>query len=342
VDADAAGLARTALADAAMAALLPLVLDDHASRFGRVRGGGMVIVALGKAGGREMMAGSDLDLMLVYDHPPHVSESSVPAGSAARRLPASQWYIRAAHAIVAALTAPGPDGPMYAVDMRLRPSGRKGPVAVSLASFQHYHRESAWTWERMALTRARVVAGPAKLRHRVEESIREAILQAGAPGRIRADAASMRARLERDLPPAGPWDVKLRSGGQMEVEFIAQVLQLCHARRHPLVCSPTTRVALQRLEDAGLLGDHDATLLRHADHVWRSTQGMLRIMLGRGPVQSLPDAVTQAVSRAISPAGDPVDMDGLQATFDLLAQQVRGTFVRIVGAPEVALLEETR
>jgi glutamate-ammonia-ligase adenylyltransferase len=342
LDADAAGLRRTALADAAMTLLVPLVLNDHASRFGRVRGGGLVVVALGKAGGREMMAGSDLDLMLIYDHPERVSESSLPPGSSARALPASQWYIRAAHAIVAALTSPGPDGPMYAVDMRLRPSGRKGPVAVSLTSFENYHRDTAWTWERMALTRARVVAGPAALRRRVEAAIREAIWQAGTPSRIRHDAAAMRARLARDLPPSGPWDVKLRPGGQMEVEFIAQVLQLIHASRHPDVCSPTTRIALQRLENAGLLAPADAELLRHADHVGRSVQGMLRIMLGRGVVQSLPESVVQAVSKAIAPAADPVDTEGLRARLDLLAEQVRGTFVRIVGAPDAALLEESK
>ena len=87
--------------------------------------------------------------------------------------------------------------------MRLRPSGNKGPVAVSLAAFRRYHAESAWTWERMALTRARVVAGPAALRARIEAAIAAALAAAGDPDRIRADAASMRARMLRDLPPEG-------------------------------------------------------------------------------------------------------------------------------------------
>ncbi len=136
LDADAAGLHRTAIADAALNALLAPVLADFASRFGRVRGGAMAVVALGKAGGREMMAGSDLDLMLIYDHPEGVSESR-----GERHMPVSQWFVRAAHAYVAAVTAPGVDGQLYEVDMRLRPSGNKGPVAVSLASFRRYHAE---------------------------------------------------------------------------------------------------------------------------------------------------------------------------------------------------------
>ena len=261
LDADAAGERRSAMTDAALAALLPPVLADFATRFGKVRGGGMAVVALGKAGSREMMAGSDLDLMLIYDHPEDVTESR-----GARTMPVSQWFVRAAHAYVAALTAPGAEGALYAVDMRLRPSGNKGPVAVSLGAFRRYHAESAWTWERMALTRARVVAGPPALRRKVQAAIAAAIASAGDPAQVRADAVAMRARLLRDLPPDGPWDVKLRPGGQMEVEFVGQVLQLMHAAAHPKLCHPTTRIALARFARAGLLSRDDAALLIRADH----------------------------------------------------------------------------
>jgi [glutamine synthetase] adenylyltransferase / [glutamine synthetase]-adenylyl-L-tyrosine phosphorylase len=298
----------------------------------------MAVVAMGKAGGREMMAGSDLDLMLVYDHPATVTESSgartpVPGGLT-RRMPVSQWFVRAAHAYVAAVTAPGVDGPLYDVDLRLRPSGNKGPVAVSLGSFRRYHAESAWTWERMALTRARVVAGPPALRARIETAIAEALATAGEPDRIRADAASMRARMLRDLPPDGAWDVKLRNGGQIEVEFVAQVLQLIHARDAPELCSPTTRIALARLARAGLLPADDAALLIRADHIWRTVQGMLRITVGRGARGDLPDASARALLRAVATAVDrtgPVDLAWLRATLDDLAQEVRAAFSCYVG-----------
>ncbi|MCC6717746.1 MAG: bifunctional [glutamine synthetase] adenylyltransferase/[glutamine synthetase]-adenylyl-L-tyrosine phosphorylase [Acetobacteraceae bacterium] len=337
LDADAAGLLRSALAEAALAALLPLVLDDFAIRFGRVRGGGMALVILGKAGGREMMAGSDLDMMLVYDHPEGVTQST--ARPPARALAASQWFIRAVHAYIAAVTAPDAEGPMYAVDMRLRPSGNKGPVAVSLAAFERYHGAAgageggAWTWERMALTRARVIAGPSKLRGRVQAAIAAAIAGAGEPARIRADAAAMRARLLRDLPPGGPWDVKLRPGGQIEVEFIAQVLQLVHADALPAV--PTTRIALARLRDAGKLPAEDAALLIRADRIWRTVQGMLRITYGRQPAEKLSEAAAAALIRAAAAAGAPsVDVAQLHATLAELAQQVRAEFTRHVGESE--------
>jgi glutamate-ammonia-ligase adenylyltransferase len=314
---------RIAVADAAMAALLEPVQAEFTGRFGRVAGGAVAVVALGKAGGREMMAGSDLDLMLIYDHPEAATDSR-----GRRSLPASQWFVRLAHAYVAALTAPGVDGPLYPVDMRLRPSGNKGPVAVSLSAFRRYHEEAAWTWERMALTRARVVAGPAKLRGLIEGAIHAALASCGAPARIRADAAQMRGRLARDLPPHGPWDVKLRAGGQMEVEFVAQVLQLTAPQQR----SQTTRVALQRLGAAGLLPAADAALLIRADRVWRTVQGMLRITLGRAVPAALPEAPGRALLRAAAQVGaDAVDLPGLQATLDALAADVRAAFVRHVG-----------
>jgi [glutamine synthetase] adenylyltransferase / [glutamine synthetase]-adenylyl-L-tyrosine phosphorylase len=327
LDADEAGLRRAKLADAAVGALLPRVLADFATRYGRVPGSDMAVVALGKAGGQEMMAGSDLDLMLIYDHPEDATESQ-----GARQVPVSQWFVRAAHAFIAAITAPGADGPLYAVDMRLRPSGNKGPVAVSLSSFRRYHAGSAWTWERMALTRARVIAGEPTLVSRVQAAIADAMASAGDAARIRADAAAMRARMLRDLPPDGPWDVKLRPGGLVEVEFIAQALQLVEARERPPSGSGTTRVALAHLAEAGLLPTDDAELLIRADRVWRTVQGMLRITVGRGAKEALPDAFARPLLRAATEAGAPApDVPGLRAALDGLAEQVRAAFLRHVG-----------
>jgi glutamate-ammonia-ligase adenylyltransferase len=336
LDADAGGARRAALADAAIQALFPRVLADFAARHGRVRGGSLAVVLLGKAGGREMMAGSDLDLMLIYDHPAGVTQSS-----GARTLPASQWFLRAVHAFIAALTAPDASGPMYAVDMRLRPSGNKGPVAVSLAAFERYHAAAvqggahggAWTYERMALTRARVVAGPPALVGRVQVAIARAIASGPPPARVRADAAAMRTRLARQLPPLGPWDVKHAPGGMMEVEFVAQALQLIHAPAHPDVASPTTREALARLHAIGALDAADAETLLRADRAWRTVAGILRLTEGRLPGEALSAASAEALLRAATAAGlAGVDVAGLRATLDALARAVRATFIRLVGA----------
>ena len=323
IDVDEAGTRRTALADAALTRLLPAVLDDLAARYGRVRGGAMAVVALGKAGGREMMAGSDLDLMLIYWHP-----RGVAASDGSRPMPPSQWYTRAAHAFVAALTARGADGPLYDVDMRLRPSGNKGPVAVSLPAFVQYHAESAWTWERMALTRARVIAGPPALRARIERAIAVA-LEAGGPDTLAdtlADAAAMRGRLLRELPARGPWDMKMAPGGGVEVEFIAQALQLVHGAVPGGQC---TRVALAGLVLDGLARDGlalpEGAALIAADHLWRTIQSMVRITAGRGAVV-LPTVAEAAVMRA---AG--LDSGTRSATLAWHAAQVRAAFLTHIG-----------
>jgi len=351
LDPDRAGLARSRLADAVLDAMLPRVLAEHVRRYGTVPGGAMAVVALGKAGGREMMAGSDLDLMLIYDHPNEVADSDGPDGegapASARRVPVSQYYIRAAHALVAALTSPGREGPLYAVDMRLRPSGNKGPVAVSLAGFRRYHAADAWTWERMALTRARVVAASPALRAVVKAAIRAAITTAPQPagsppprdpgasppaGSVLADAAAMRARLARELPPAGPWDVKHRRGGLMEVEFVAQALQLAHADRHPAVCQPNTTDALRALAEAGVLDAADAATLVRADLAWRGVQGLLRIAVGAKLPDTLPTPALSLLAAALHiPVADEDPEHALWAAFAALGEAVRAVFTRRVG-----------
>ncbi len=327
LDANASGRQRTALAEAALSVLVPSVLADFAARFGRVPGGALAVVAMGKAGGREMMAGSDLDLMFIYDHTADATESR-----GARSLPASQWFVRAVQACIAALTAPGPEGQMYALDMRLRPSGNKGPVAVSLEGFRHYHEWDAWTWERMALTRARVAAGPADMRRKVNQAIEAAIQRQQTPDQIRANATTMRERVARDLRPHGPWDVKLRTGGLIDIEFIAQTLQLIHARDAGVHRSQTTRVALQRLSRANVIANRDARLLIDAERLWRTIQGMLRMTVGRTEATELPHASALPLLRAVTKAGVSADdTDDLLNKSADIARQVRIIFERYVG-----------
>ena len=322
---EAAGY-RTALADAVMRALFRLSMAEHESRYGLIRGGGMAVVALGKAGSGEMMVGSDLDLMLVYDHPEDAGESR-----GGRPLSPSQYYSRAAQTFVAALTMATRHGPLYAVDMRLRPSGRAGPVAVSLGSFQRYHAESAWTWERLALTRARVVTAPPKLRRAVQAAIGAALLGA-LPTRVLADTAAMRARLLRDQPARTPWDVKRRTGGLIEVEFIAQALTLLHGGNGSIGAKPVgTGARFAQLARRGALPVDEADMLTEADIVWRTVQSLLRIALGAQIPATLPPPVLEKLLRA---TGVGPDEAALRARLDQVAAQVRAAFVRHIGEIE--------
>jgi glutamate-ammonia-ligase adenylyltransferase len=341
LDVDAAGEARSALADAAITGLLPHINGEFAERYGKVKGGALAVVALGKLGGREMLPGSDLDLILIYDHAAgaEASEGRARRGQPPpRSLPVSQYFTRLAHQLIGGITAAGAEGKLYEVDMRLRPSGSKGPVAVSLGGFQRYHAEEAWTWERMALTRARVVAAPPALRRKVEAAIRSALLRPDAAEKAIPDAVAMRARMLRDLPPDGPWDVKLGRGGLVEVEFIAQALQLVHARAHPEILVPTTHVALARLAEAGLLEAGEATTLIAAERLWRTISGLLRLTVGRWREETLPESVVATLlnaCRRLDPQDAPVDLPALQAQMARRAKEVRAVFERRLGRPDI-------
>jgi glutamate-ammonia-ligase adenylyltransferase len=334
LDTDAAGLARSALADAAIGALLPRLAADFARRHGRVPGGALGVVALGKLGGRDMLPGSDLDLILVYDHAAEATESS----GGPKALAASQYFARLANQVVGALTAPGAEGRLYEVDMRLRPSGSKGPVAVSLGAFTRYHAESAWTWERMALTRARFVAGPPALKRRVEAAIRQAQIRSADPAQVLSDARAMRARMLRDLPADGPWDVKHMAGGLVEVEFISQALQVAHAHRLAAVVSPTTRLALAALARAKILPVGEAEALVAADRLWRAVTAHLRLTVGRWPEPGLPEPVGLALLAAAGPLlpRPAVDQASFRAQMREVALAVRASFTRHIGNPETA------
>ncbi len=264
LDANEAGRTRSALAEAALSQLLPFVIAAQKERQGPVRGAKIAIVALGKAGSGEMLAGSDLDLMLIYDHAPAA-------------IAPTSWFVRLSHTFIGALTAQGPGGPLYQVDMRLRPSGNQGPVAVSLAAFRNYHARESWTWERLALTRARVMAATPGFAAAVREAILSALCRPEPRAKILADTAAMQARLATDMPPRGPFDLRAIPGGMMEIGFVAQALQLIHGATEPALFQPNTAAALKTLAAAGHLHQNEAETLIHADFLWRSIQGINRI-----------------------------------------------------------------
>ncbi len=154
-----AGAAYADLAETLIESLAERVEEELVRTHGRLPGGEAAVLAMGKLGGREMTAGSDLDLIVVYDY-----EGDGAQSDGAKSLPGSQYYTRFTQRLIAALSADTAEGSLYQVDMRLRPSGNQGPVATKLSSFISYQMGSAWTWEHLALTRARVVTGPASLR----------------------------------------------------------------------------------------------------------------------------------------------------------------------------------
>ena len=324
LDADEAGRLRSGLAETVMQAVIPRVTAEFEERHGRVAGGALAVLALGKLGGQEMLPGSDLDLVLLYDH---AAEAEASTGGS-RSLAPSDYFIRLSHQIVAALSSPGAEGQLFEIDMRLRPTGNKGPVATRLSSFEAYQAGQAWSWERMALMRARVVAGPPAFRRRVGAVLRGAQLQPLPAGQALADAAAMRARLLKELPPHGAWDIKAMPGGMIEVEFIAQAMLLEYAPGRPELWRANSSAALAALGAAGLLPEA-ATLVR-AERLWRTLVGLRRLMLAR-PLEAdiSPTAEAVLLRGAGGVLGEaPVDGTALRQQIEEHSQAVQAAFAR--------------
>lgn len=188
---------------------------------GEYPGGRVAVVGMGKLGSFELSAGSDIDIILLYDYDDAASESDGP-----KPLDATRYFTRITQRLIAALSAPTAEGVLYEVDMRLRPSGNKGPVATRINSFEKYQREEAWTWEHMALSRSRLICGDEKLVNDAERVIGEVLSTKRDVARIAKDVREMRALIEQEKPPESIWDLKLIPGGLIDIEFIAQYLRL--------------------------------------------------------------------------------------------------------------------
>ena len=218
---------------------------------------------MGSLGAGRLNAGSDLDLIMIYD------AAGVEMSDGVRPLAARPYYARLTQAMVTALTAQMADGRLYEVDMRLRPSGRQGPVATSIESFRAYQQDEAWTWEHLALTRARVLAGEAGLAAEVEGLRRQVLADKGRGASVVQDVAEMRARLAEAKPGSGAWEAKLGPGKMMDVELLAQMLALRAA-------SPARSVERQLAAGrvAGDVSQMDETILLQAYRLcWRLQAG---------------------------------------------------------------------
>ncbi len=332
LDADGAGAHLADIAEAILCKLFTIVGEDMAARHGRVRDGCMSVLAFGKLGGRELTENSDLDLLFVYDASPECERSD-----GARPLAVSQYFARRSQHLISALSALTSEGRLYEVDMRLRPSGKAGPIVSSFDALMHYQRDAAWTWEHMALTRARVLTAEGELGARLEAGIREILTRRRDEAKLVADAADMRERLERGHPAKSIWDVKYTRGGLVDVEFIAQYLQLRHGREHPEVLSTSTTGALERLGEAGLLEPRVASGLIRANRLWRNIQGMLRLTVeGLFIEAEAPAGLKAAVARA----ADRQDFDALKDEMTATAEWVHAMFIELIANPARSVTRE--
>ncbi|KPF90485.1 glutamate-ammonia-ligase adenylyltransferase [Novosphingobium sp. AAP83] len=230
------------VAEAAIAVLGQAAIEEFRQSHGDVPGSHLAILGLGRLGGAALTHASDLDLVFLFSGL-HEAESD-----GRRPLGATLYYNRLAQRVIAALSVPTAAGALFEVDTRLRPSGAQGPISVSFDSFERYQREEAWTWEHMALCRARPMFGTPVDRDALRQSIQEVLDLQCDPEKLRAEVLDMRATMAGHKPPKGPLDVKLARGGLVDIEFMVHFLQL----RDRIARTPDLGEAVLTIENAAL------------------------------------------------------------------------------------------
>ena len=308
--AETAGAAHADLAEACAVHMAEVALKETERLFGPAPGH-YAVMALGKFGGRELAEGSDLDIMIVYE----TSENA-------------EFYTRFTQRLISALSAATEEGALYEVDMQLRPSGKGGPVAVRFSSFERYYAEEAWTWEYLALTRIRAVAGDAGFSARVVDAARRAISQQRDEEKIRIDVAEMRALMERERRAKSLWDLKLAPGGMVDVEFIAQTLQVLGAPKKPDVVRARTGDAFDALSRAGLLSHGDRDKLKAAWLLYGDLQQALRVVV-EGPFE--PAQASETTRVRLAALARRRDFAALEADLKDTQAWARAAFERLVG-----------
>jgi [glutamine synthetase] adenylyltransferase / [glutamine synthetase]-adenylyl-L-tyrosine phosphorylase len=323
VSAEQAGEVFARLADVLIRAVHRKVEDDFIAAHGRIRGQQTAILALGRLGAREMTASSDLDLIVIYDF-----DQDNPNSDGKRPLYGAQYFARLTQRLISALTVQTNYGALYQVDMRLRPSGRSGPLATQIGGFESYQEKEAWTWEHMALTRARVVSAPESFATRIDAAIRKVLCRKRNAAVIAADVIEMRGAIAKEKGDADPWDLKYAAGGLVDIEFIAQHLQLIHAAETSDILDTSTARVLDKAARLNVLAAEDAAILRPAVRLFHDLTQVLRLCL---PGTLDPKSASAGVLALLARAADLPDFPALAAHVAETQRQVRECFVRILG-----------
>jgi glutamate-ammonia-ligase adenylyltransferase len=321
-----ASAAYTDLAEEIVLALLDLAQADVREKHGGFKGASLSVLGMGKLGSRELTASSDLDLLLIYDLPNGQAESDGP-----RPIAPSQYYTRVTQRLIAALSAPTAEGVLYELDMRLRPSGNAGPLATSLTAFERYQASTARTWEHMALTRARAFGRDDKGCAAIQDAITRILTTPFDTAKVRADVADMRALLDREKPAKSVFDLKVAPGGIIDVEFIAQGMQLCRAQDDASILHTSTAKALDGLQTAGFLSADDGAALADAHRLYSTLSQILRLCL-----DDVFDPATAAPSlrRLVTQACDLPSVETVRTHLEHTQADIRSRFECLFGAAD--------
>jgi glutamate-ammonia-ligase adenylyltransferase len=300
------------------------VTERFVAQHGRIAEQETAVLAMGRLGSREMTASSDLDLILLYDF-----DSRHPDSDGARSLHGAQYFARFTQRLISAFTTRTNYGVLYDIDMRLRPSGRAGPVASRIESFAEYQNREAWTWEHMALTRARVISASPEFRARIDGIIQEVLTRPRDADVVASDVVAMRRAIALEKGEDEVWDLKYASGGIVDIDFIAQYLQLVHAADKPEILDVNTLQVLDNAARLGVLSPSAAETLRAATRLYHDLTQILRLCVSD---RFKPEVSGEALLRVMARAGDAPDFSALEARVKETQTEVRRVFRDLVGS----------
>jgi glutamate-ammonia-ligase adenylyltransferase len=305
----------------------PQCADEH----GRLHEAEFAVVALGKLGSLELNYSSDIDLMFLYSGAGHTTFST--GEQRGESIDNHTFFTRLAEVLVKTVGSPGRTAPVYRVDLRLRPYGRDGDLALRFDRSVEYYRTVAQPWERQMLIRARAAAGSEQLVSRFLAEVHPIVFRPEpAPDALAAVAAS-REKIDRDeRRRTGGFDVKLGTGGIREVEFIVQALQLTHGGQDPWLRAPRVLIGLQRLADKGYLTDAERSTLSEAYVLLRTVEHRLQMAHGvqthRMPAD--PEGMTLLARRCGYDPASGAPGEALAADVGRLTRAVRAIYERVV------------
>ena len=236
------------IADISLNTIFPHVQKEFEKKYGLIEKGEFAIIALGQMGAQHMAINSDLDLIAIYDCPNQDAQSN-----GDKKLPISQYYTRLMQRFISAVSAPTAEGKLYEIDMRLRPTGNAGPLAISLERFNEYHKKESWVWEHMSLLRARIILGNKPISKKIDESIYAILTLPRRKKELKSEVIEMYDRIQENFGTSMPWNLKYREGGLIDILFIIQFLQLLHAHKNPKVICRDTRQSLKLLKENKLI-----------------------------------------------------------------------------------------
>ncbi|MEK9970667.1 MAG: glutamine-synthetase adenylyltransferase, partial [Ferrovibrio sp.] len=337
LDGQASGLALSTVADVVLTDLLRHVSAEFVAQHGRIAKSAVALLGLGRLGSQELTLESDLDLVLIFDCPTNAGQSD-----GARPLTPGLYFARLCQRLIAAITAMTGEGRLYEIDMRLRPAGGAGPIAIKLDAYADYQRKEAWTWEHMALTRARIVCGmneskeEAALMQHIDKLRRDILTMPRDTNKLLADVATMRRRMAEHRKVSNIWDLKQVRGGLVDLEFIVQYLLLRHGRAKPAILVQQPLAALQALREAKLLDDAQARILDEAGRLYATLLAASRLA-GREEAAE-PDRWPPALARRLPELLGEKTMAALTRRLTKTQAAVHALFNTLVAEPAAPYL----